>query len=190
MSSNIYDSDRDGNSKEKSENESSQTKSDIGNVKQMSEKSSESICTSKPGDSEEATGENKDGQKQRLLKIQNVKDLILVTATNRPGAIDEALLRPGRIDRIIYVPPPDQDARMEILKVHTRASPVSDDVNLRSIAEKTEMFSGADLENLCREVSHSLNTNTVIPLLSRHTSLNRSLLHGLGIFFHICCGPE
>lgn len=90
---------------------------------------------------------------QRLSKLQNVKDLILVAATNRPNAIDEALLRPGRIDRMVYVPPPDRDTRLEILKVHTHSSPVSKDVDLNLIADKTDMFSGADLENLCREVS-------------------------------------
>lgn len=105
-----------------------------------------------------ATSQNIDSDKdgmsseQRLSKLQNVKDLILVAATNRPGAIDEALLRPGRIDRMVYVPPPDRDARLEILKVHTSTSPLSEDVDLGLLADKTDMFSGADLENLCREV--------------------------------------
>ena len=87
-------------------------------------------------------------------QIRNLitKDVLLVAATNRPGAIDEALLRPGRIDRMIYVPPPDTEARLEILRVHCRRCPIADDVDLGSIAVKTEMFSGADLENLCREV--------------------------------------
>jgi len=63
--------------------------------------------------------------KQRLKVISSltVKDVLFVAATNRPDAVDEALLRPGRIDRIIFVPPPDVEARLQILRVHTRASP-------------------------------------------------------------------
>lgn len=152
VSANIYDSDHDENCRERSENRSSHDEQ----VK-MTEKSSKNISCAIAGNSEEESGDKNEEQKQRLSKLQNVKDLILVAATNRPGAIDEALLRPGRIDRIIYVPPPDQDARMEILRVHARVSPISDDVDLTGIAENTEMFSGADLENLCREVRHSLN---------------------------------
>ena len=83
-----------------------------------------------------------------------MKDVLIVAATNRPDAIDEALLRPGRIDRIIYVPPPDVQARLQILRVHTRASPLAEDVDLEEFALNTELFSGADLENLCREVSN------------------------------------
>ena len=154
VSANIYDSDHDRNDRASHENDLS---SHMVDMEETSEGSRDNNLTSKADDSKGLieNGVSNEEQKQRLSKLQNVKDLILVAATNRPGAIDEALLRPGRIDRIIYVPPPDQDARMEILEVHTRASPVSDDVDLRRIAEKTERFSGADLENLCREVSRS-----------------------------------
>lgn len=96
-------------------------------------------------------------QKTRRLNIissSTVKDVLVVAATNRPDAIDEALLRPGRIDRIIYVPPPDVEARLQILRVHTRSSPLAEDVDLEEFALKTELFSGADLENLCREVRY------------------------------------
>lgn len=95
-------------------------------------------------------------QKTRRLNIissSTVKDVLVVAATNRPDAIDEALLRPGRIDRIIYVPPPDVEARLQILRVHTRSSPLAEDVDLEEFALKTELFSGADLENLCREAA-------------------------------------
>ncbi|MCD6562707.1 MAG: AAA family ATPase, partial [Thermoproteales archaeon] len=74
-------------------------------------------------------------------------------ATNRPDIIDPALLRPGRFDRIIYVPPPDLRARVEILKVHTRRMPLAEDVNLEEIARKTEGYTGADLAALCREAA-------------------------------------
>lgn len=88
------------------------------------------------------------------ISSSTVKDVLVVAATNRPDAIDEALLRPGRIDRIIYVPPPDVEARLQILRVHTRSSPLAEDVDLEEFALKTELFSGADLENLCREVRY------------------------------------
>ena len=94
-------------------------------------------------------------QRLKVISSLTVNDVLIVAATNRPDAIDEALLRPGRIDRIIYVPPPDMEARLQILRVHTRASPLADDVDLEEIALNTELFSGADLENLCREVRNS-----------------------------------
>lgn len=94
-------------------------------------------------------------QRLKIISSSTVKDVLIVAATNRPDAIDEALLRPGRIDRIIYVPPPDVEGRLQILRVHTRASPLAEDVDLEEYALNTELFSGADLENLCREVSSS-----------------------------------
>ena len=94
-------------------------------------------------------------QRLKVINSLTVKDVLFVAATNRPDAIDGALLRLGRIDRIIYVPPHDVEARLHILRVHTRASPLAEDVDLEKIALNTELFSGADLENLCREVRNS-----------------------------------
>ncbi len=79
--------------------------------------------------------------------LDNVK---IIAATNRPDILDEALLRPGRFDRIILVPYPDMNARVEILKIHTRKMNLKD-VNLERIAKKTEGFSGADLKVICME---------------------------------------
>lgn len=95
-------------------------------------------------------------QRLKVISSLTVKDVLIVAATNRPDAIDEALLRPGRIDRIIYVPPPDVEVRLQILRVHTRASPLAEDVDLEEFALNTELFSGADLENLCREVRNQV----------------------------------
>jgi transitional endoplasmic reticulum ATPase len=83
--------------------------------------------------------------------IQTLKNVVVIGATNRADMIDPALLRPGRFDRIIYVPPPDRKARIEILKVHTRKVPLDKDVDLQKIADMTEGYSGADLEALVRE---------------------------------------
>ncbi len=83
--------------------------------------------------------------------IAELKDVVVIAATNRPDIIDPSLLRPGRFDRIIYVPPPDKDARLEILRVHTRNVPLDKDVDLEKLAEMTENYSGADLMALVRE---------------------------------------
>ena len=85
-----------------------------------------------------------------LVALENV---VVIGATNRPDIIDPAVLRPGRMDRIIYVPPPDEEARLQILKIHTRNMPLAEDVDLREIAKKTEGYSGADLETVCREAA-------------------------------------
>ncbi len=77
--------------------------------------------------------------------------VIVMAATNRQDILDPALLRPGRFDRQIYVGQPDIKGREEILKVHTRAKPLAEDVDLREIARETTGFTGADLENLMNE---------------------------------------
>jgi len=78
---------------------------------------------------------------------------VVIAATNRPDILDPALLRPGRFDRLIYVPPPDKQARLEILKVHTRNVPLAEDVILEELAERTEGYTGADLAALVREAT-------------------------------------
>ena len=68
--------------------------------------------------------------------------------------LDEAILRPGRVDRVVYVPHPDRETRLEILKFFCKKMPVTDDVSPEILADKTQLYSGADLKNLCREVSY------------------------------------
>ncbi|XP_071735563.1 cell division control protein 48 homolog B [Rutidosis leptorrhynchoides] len=83
--------------------------------------------------------------------LEEAKGILVLAATNRPHAIDAALMRPGRFDLVLYVPPPDLEARHEILRVHTRGMKLGNDVDLKQIAEATERFTGAELEGLCRE---------------------------------------
>jgi transitional endoplasmic reticulum ATPase len=77
--------------------------------------------------------------------------VIVVGITNRPDLIDTSLLRPGRLDQIVYVGPPDERARLEILRITSRAMPLAADIDLDAIAQSTKNFSGADLVALCRE---------------------------------------
>jgi transitional endoplasmic reticulum ATPase len=83
--------------------------------------------------------------------IENRKGIVTIASTNRPDIVDPAFLRPGRFDRLIYVEAPDFDSRIKILEVHTKDMPLAEDISLKHIAQLTEGYSGADLENLCRE---------------------------------------
>jgi transitional endoplasmic reticulum ATPase len=83
--------------------------------------------------------------------IEVLQGVVVLAATNRPDIIDPGLLRAGRFDKIIYIPPPDAESRLKILQVHTKEMPLAKDVNLKEIAQKTDGYVGADLENLCRE---------------------------------------
>ena len=82
--------------------------------------------------------------------LESLERVLVLAATNRPDIIDEALLRTGRFDRMIYVEPPNVAGRMEILKVHTKEMPL-DDVRLTDLAQRTEGYVGSDLATLCRE---------------------------------------
>jgi transitional endoplasmic reticulum ATPase len=83
--------------------------------------------------------------------LEELKDIIVIAATNRPDIVDPALLRPGRFDRLISVNPPDQKGRLEIFKIYTRDMPLASDVSLKELASTTEGFVGSDIEALCRE---------------------------------------
>jgi transitional endoplasmic reticulum ATPase len=82
--------------------------------------------------------------------LEELNNVVLIGATNRPNLIDPALLRPGRFDELIYVGTPDLGGRRQILAIHTKGMPLAKDVDLDSLAERTERFTGADLEDLVR----------------------------------------
>ncbi|MBW3607331.1 MAG: ATP-dependent zinc metalloprotease FtsH [Actinobacteria bacterium] len=103
-------------------------------------------------------GGGNDEREQTLNQILTEMDgftgsegVIVLAATNRPEVLDAALLRPGRFDRRLTVNAPDKDGRIEILKIHTRSVPLSDDVNLARVASSTPGMVGADLRNLINE---------------------------------------
>jgi transitional endoplasmic reticulum ATPase len=85
--------------------------------------------------------------------ILSLEDVVVIAATNRPDIVDPAILRPGRFDRLIYVPDPDEDARLEIFKIYTKEMPLTKDVNLGDLARMSKGYSGADIEALCREAA-------------------------------------
>ena len=83
--------------------------------------------------------------------LEELHDVIVIGATNRPDMVDPALLRPGRFDRIIMTPVPDQKGREEIFKVHTKGMPISKQVDIKKMAEQTNNYVGSDIEAVCRE---------------------------------------
>jgi len=85
--------------------------------------------------------------------LEELEDVVVIATSNRPDLIDKALLRPGRLDRHIHVPVPDEEARRKIFDVHTRRKPLADDVDLDELAARTEGYVGADIEAVCREAS-------------------------------------
>ena len=98
-----------------------------------------------------------------LLSLQNV---VVLAATNRPDIIDPAVLRPGRFDRRVYVPPPDDAARLKILEIKTSAMPLGDDVNIKELAKRMDAYSGADIDSVVREAGlHALRRNSEASLV-------------------------
>ncbi|RDB26810.1 Transitional endoplasmic reticulum ATPase 2 [Hypsizygus marmoreus] len=81
------------------------------------------------------------------------KNVFIIGATNRPDQIDSALLRPGRLDQLIYIPLPDEPSRLSILKAALKKSPIALEVNLDFLAKNTHGFSGADLTEICQRAA-------------------------------------
>ncbi|WP_440771607.1 CDC48 family AAA ATPase [Natronorubrum sp. DTA28] len=85
--------------------------------------------------------------------LEELEDVVVIATTNRPDLIDKALLRPGRLDRHVHVPVPDEEAREKIFEVHTRNKPLADAIDLGWLASETQGYVGADIEAVCREAS-------------------------------------
>jgi transitional endoplasmic reticulum ATPase len=83
--------------------------------------------------------------------LVSLEDVVIIAATNRPDIVDPAILRPGRFDRLIYVPEPNKESRLEIFKIYTKNMPLAKDVDLSQLVIMTKQYSGADIEALCRE---------------------------------------
>ncbi|KAH7648214.1 CDC48-like AAA ATPase [Cryptosporidium bovis] len=116
----------------------------------------DSIGTQRGSSVGDAGGAGDRVMNQLLTEIDGVgvkKNLFFIGATNRPEILDEALLRPGRLDQLIYIPLPDLPARVSVLQAILRKSPLSKNVPISFIAQKTEGFSGADLAELCQRAA-------------------------------------
>ncbi len=85
--------------------------------------------------------------------LEELEDVAIIAATNRPDILDAGLMRPGRFDRHIQVKEPDEEARLSIFEVHTKDMPLAKDVNLKKLAKNTEGYVGADIEAVCREAA-------------------------------------
>ena len=92
-----------------------------------------------------------------------LNQVVVVAATNRPQCIDKALLRPGRMDRLIYVKEPDLEGRLEIIKIYTKKMPLNKDVNITELSRKMDGYSGAEIALACREAG--MNALSIMYLL-------------------------
>ncbi len=81
--------------------------------------------------------------------LEELRNVVVIAATNRPDIVDPALLRPGRFDSLLYVPLPDLDARKEIVRIHVKGKPLTTDVDLDTLAERMEGYTGADIASVC-----------------------------------------
>jgi transitional endoplasmic reticulum ATPase len=105
--------------------------------------------------------------------LESLKDVVVIAATNRPDMVDPALMRPGRIDRILYIPNPDKEAREAILKIHTRGMPLAQDVDMDKLAELMEGYSGADIAATCQAASQT----AIHQHLQKHTDPQEAIKH-------------
>lgn len=85
--------------------------------------------------------------------LEDLAEVVVIGATNRPDIIDPALLRPGRFDKLLLTPPPNEKGRLEIFKIHTKTMPLAKDVGITELAKKTDGYVGADIEAVCREAA-------------------------------------
>jgi transitional endoplasmic reticulum ATPase len=86
--------------------------------------------------------------------LEDLNEVLVIAATNRPDLLDTALLRPGRFDKILLVNAPEEDGRLQILKIHTNKMPLAKDVNLKGVAKETIGYTGADLESVVKEAAY------------------------------------
>ena len=85
--------------------------------------------------------------------VESLVDVTIVAATNRPDMIDKALMRPGRLDRIVYVRLPDEETRREIFEIKLKQVPISDDIDLSYLVQHTAKYSGAEIAAVCNEAA-------------------------------------
>ena len=110
--------------------------------------------------------------------LEDLKGVVVIGATNRPDIVDEALLRPGRFDRLLEIPLPDNDARKEILKIHTSKKPLDKTVSLDKLVELTKGYSGADIAALVNAAAMSAIKEYVAVNRGEQTKQSKEFEHG------------
>ncbi len=116
----------------------------------------DSIAKARGGSSGDAGGAGDRVLNQILTEMDGMnskKNVFIIGATNRPDQIDSALLRPGRLDQLIYIPLPDEPSRLSILRAALKKSPIAPEVDLNFLAKSTHGFSGADLTEICQRAA-------------------------------------
>jgi transitional endoplasmic reticulum ATPase len=106
--------------------------------------------------------------------MEELKDVLVIAATNRPDMIEPALLRPGRLDRMVYVTPPDAKARKAIFKIHLNNKPINKNVDMNELSRMTDGYVGADIEAICREASILALRDMIEPGMDRETVKEQS----------------
>ncbi|MCZ7402097.1 MAG: CDC48 family AAA ATPase [Candidatus Methanoperedens sp.] len=101
--------------------------------------------------------------------LEELKNVVVVAATNRPDMVDPALLRPGRLERFIYIRPPDQNERELIFDIHLKGKPLAADIDIKELANKAEGYVGADIEAICHEAAIIALRDWIKPGMDRET---------------------
>jgi transitional endoplasmic reticulum ATPase len=95
------------------------------------------------------------------------KTLFIIGATNRPDILDPGIMRPGRLDQLIYIPLPDRESRISIFKANLRKSPVAEDVSIEDLADATDGFSGADITEICQRAAKNAIRDSITAGIER-----------------------
>ncbi len=101
--------------------------------------------------------------------LEELKNVVVVAATNRPDMVDPALLRPGRLERYIYIRPPDQNERELIFEIHLKGKPLASDIDVKELANKAQGYVGADIEAICHEAAIIALRDWIKPGMDRET---------------------
>jgi transitional endoplasmic reticulum ATPase len=144
----------------------------------------DSIANKRGGNSGDGGGAADRVMNQLLTEMDGVgsrKNVFIIGATNRPDIIDPALMRPGRLDQLIYIPMPDYESRLSILRAVLRKSPVHRDVDLAYLAAQTEKFTGADLTEICQRAAKNAIRESIARDMERQTIREQAEADGMTV---------
>lgn len=131
----------------------------------------DSIARSRGGGGGGGSSETSDRVINQILSeidgMGSGKTLFIIGATNRPDILDPGIMRPGRLDQLIYIPLPDRDSRISIFKANLRKSPIGDDVDMDQLADATEGFSGADITEICQRAAKNAIRDSITAEIER-----------------------